>query len=180
MCNAAMMGAGMQAYGQYSAGQTANIEGQAAGDALDFQGRNERASAKIDASRIRRSGEFQRGQTLGAIAASGVKINQGSALDAERQVMEDAAIDEHLAILNGNQRALGLEMQGSSRRRAGRDAKRAGQIAAASSLLGAGAAGLKASGWRSAGPGFAGTQNAAPIETITPGARGNSAAYWKS
>lgn len=180
MCNATMFGAGMQAYGQYAGGQTASIEGQAAGDALDFQARNERSSAKIDAARIRRAGEFQRGQTVGAVAAAGVKVGQGSALDAERRVMEDAAIDEHLAILNGDQRALGLDMQASSRRRAGRDAKRAGRIVAASSLLGAGAAGMKASGWRGAGPGFAGTQRGAPIETITPGVRGNSDAYWKS
>lgn len=167
MCNPALLvlSGGVQAAQSYSQGQIANINAQAEADALESQGRMERMNAEDMARQIRRDGTAARGRTVTAAAASGVRVGEGSALDAERRVMEDAAVDEYMAILNGNMRATQLQTEAGNRRRAGRDARRAGAINAFTSLLSTGAQGLKASGWRSAGPGFSGTQAPAPISS---------------
>lgn len=157
----------MQAAGQIQSGRSAQSRANMEADALDFQGRMEQDQAQATAARIRREGAEARGAVLGAVAASGVKVGEGSALDAERQVMQDYTQDEYMAILTGDRRALGLKLNADSTRRAGRDAKRAGEINAVTSLLSAGAQGMRAGGWRSNGPGFSGTQKAAPIESRT-------------
>lgn len=168
MCDPVTLGfAAVQAYGSMKQGQIASDNAQQDGDLLDQQARMARDDAKGVASRIRKEGEQARGQTLGAVAASGVKVGEGSALDAERQVMTDYTQDEYLAILTGERQARGMETQAVMTRRAGRDAKRAAYIQAGTSLLGAGAQGMRAGGWRSNGPGFSGTQRMAPIETRT-------------
>lgn len=155
--------AGMQAVSSIQQGRSAQARANMEGDRLDFQGRMEQDEAQAQAARIRREGTQARGAVLGAVAASGVKVGEGSALDAERQVMQDYTQDEYMAILTGDRRALGLKLNADSTRRAGRDAKRAGYINAATSLLSSGAQGMKASGWRSNGPGFSGTQAPAPV-----------------
>jgi hypothetical protein len=116
----------------------------------------EESNARLDAAAIRRAGERQHGSTLAAIAASGVKVGEGSALDAERQVREDVARDEYITILTGKRRADAL-------RRGGADAARAGNVGAYGSLLQFGAGYARSSGWRSNGPGFSGTQAPAPV-----------------
>lgn len=166
MCDAMTFGmAALQASGQYGQGRAANINAQTEGDQLDWQASNSEADGQMQARRIRRAGAAARGETLAAVAASGVKVGEGSALDAERQVMEDYATDEYMAILNGKLRGAGLRLSANNARRAGRDAARAGKINAFTSLMASGASGARASGWRSNGPGFSGTQRPAPVET---------------
>jgi hypothetical protein len=114
----------------------------------DYQAAVERSNAQAEATIIRRQGQRQRGETLSSIVASGVKVGQGSALDAERQVMQDASHDEYMALLTGERRAAGLNQEASMRRRAGRDAQRAGQIGAFTSLLSAGGNYAKSTGWK--------------------------------
>jgi hypothetical protein len=84
-----------------------------------------------------------RGETLAAVAASGVKIGEGSALDAERQVMQDFETDAAIAILSGDRSASVSMANATSRRRSGRDAQRAGYINAGTSLLSAGSAAMR-------------------------------------
>jgi hypothetical protein len=157
--------AAVQTYGQIQQGRTAKANANADADALQAQAAFARDDAQGQALRIRREGTQARGQALGAVVASGVKVGEGSALDAERQVMTDYAQDEYLAILTGERQARGLNTEASNRRRAGRDAMRAAYFQAGTSLLSAGANGMRAGGWRSNGPGFSGTQMPAPVET---------------
>lgn len=169
MCNPLMLvaGAGMQAFSQIEQGRSVRDAANMDADRLDWQAGQERLDAKADARLIRKQGERARGETVAAIAASGVKLGEGSALDAERTVVENAYTDEYMAILNGERRARGMEMEASSRRRAGRDARRAVNTQAFTTLLSAGAMGMNAAGWRSNGPGFAGTQAPAPVSNAT-------------
>jgi len=162
-----MVMAGVQVVGQMSQGKTANINAGAEADMLEFQGRQAADEAQGEASRIRRAGSEARGSTVAAIAASGVKVGEGSALEAERQVMTDYAQDEYMAILTGARQKRAADMEAGNTRRAGREAKRASRLQAATTLLGAGAQSAQAGGWRSNGPGYSGTQAPAPVETRT-------------
>lgn len=130
--------AAVQTVGAVSAGNKAKkaADAQAAQDV--YQAQVSRAEAEGQAKRIRREGAVARGQTLGALAASGVKIGEGSALEAERQVMTDYETDAAMAILSGERQSSALMEQANQRRRAGRDARTASYINAAGSLLSAG------------------------------------------
>lgn len=154
----------MQVAGSINQGKAVQRSANEQAAQLEYQAAVDQDNAMAEAGLIRRAGRADRGRTLTALAASGVEIGEGSALDAERQVMEDSETDAAIAILNGQRAARGAQSQAESSRRAGRDARRAGNINAFGSLLSAGANGLKASGWRSAGPGFSGTQAPAPVE----------------
>lgn len=135
--------AGMQVVGSVRQGNAARqaADEQAGWD--EYQAKASRAEAEAQASRIRRAGRVARGETLSALVASGVKVGEGTALDAERQVMQDYETDAAMAILSGDRAAMSSEAQAASRRRAGRDAQRAGYINAGTSLLSAGRATLR-------------------------------------
>lgn len=163
----ATMAATIQAAGQLQQGRAAQRGANEDAARLEYQGQIEQANAQAQADLIRRQGVSDRARTVAGAAVSGVEVGQGSAGDAERQVMQDAEADAYMAILSGERAARGLNSDAAATRRAGRDAKRASKIGAFTSLLSAGSQGLRASGWRSAGPGFSGTQMPAPVETRT-------------
>lgn len=166
MCDPVTFGfAAVQAIGSMQQGRAQQTQANIAAGEAELAAGVERSDAAMEAARIRRAGEAQRGQTVAGFAGAGVKVGEGSALDAERQVMEDVARDEYMAIITGERRASGLEREARYRRMAGSDARRAGELGAATSLLSAGASYARASGWRSRGPGFSGTQMPAPVES---------------
>lgn len=109
---------------------------------LEYQGMVEYDNALAESSRIRRAGARARGETLAGIAASGVRVGSGSALDVEREVMTDYETDAAMAVLNGDRARRGAFQQASMARRAGRDARRSGYLSAASSLLSSGSGGF--------------------------------------
>ena len=149
MCNPVALlatSAVVGAYGQVKQGQAAQRNANEEAAQLDYQARVEQDNALHDAQTLRRQGEVSRGQTLAATVASGVKVGQGSALDAERQVMQDSETDAMMAMLNGDRTASALRDRASRTRRAGRDARMAGNIGAFTSLLSAGSQGYKFSG----------------------------------
>jgi hypothetical protein len=167
MCNPIILAgaAGMQAVSQITQGQSVRDAANMDADRLEWEAGQIRMDAQADAREIARQGRAQRGALVSAVAGSGVKIGEGSAGLAEAEVVENAYTDEYMAILNGERRARGMQMEADSRRRAGRDARRAANIGAFTTLLQAGAMGMQAGGWRSNGPGFAGTQAAAPVSS---------------
>lgn len=154
----------MSAVGSVQQGRAADRAAQVNAGQLEYQALVEQDNAQAAAQMIRRDGERSRASTVAAVAMSGASIGEWSAGDVERQVLEDTEADALTAILNGNREARGLNDSASNTRKAGRDARRAGYINATSSLLSAGAQGLKASGYRANGPGFSGTQAPAPVE----------------
>ncbi len=166
MCNpAALMiaGTGLQIGSQISAGRTAEANARLEAADMDYQAAMERDNAALMARTYRREGRAVRGQVLAAVAASGVKIGEGSALDAERDVMTDSETDAELAILRGEQTGRGLNTRATLTRMAGRQARRAANLQAFNTLLSAGAQGMKASGWRANGPGWSNQQAPAPV-----------------
>lgn len=157
--------AGMNALQQVSSGRTANLQGQVRGQALDYAAQQEQEAALETARMIRRAGQRQVGQVRGAIAASGVKVDEGSAADVQAQVQHDSEMDAFQALLEGGRRSRSLQVDAAGARAQGRAAQAAGYVNATGTLLGGFNASFKANGWRTNGqPGFAGGQRGAPIE----------------
>jgi hypothetical protein len=157
--------AGMQAFSQIQQGRSVRDAANMDADRMEWEAGQARLDAEADARLIARQGRAQRGALVAAVAGSGVKVGEGSAALAETETVENAYADEYMAILNGERRAMGMRMEADSRRRAGRDARRASNVAAFTTLLSAGAQGMNAAGWRSNGPGFSGTQAPAPVSS---------------
>lgn len=167
MCNPAlfvMAGAAMQVGSSISQGITAKGNANLQAADMEYQAAIERDNAQQQAAAIRRQGQRDRGSLVASVATSGVKIGDGSAGDAELQVMQDANTDERLAILRGDQTSRQLNARAKITRRAGRDAQRAGYIGAATSLMSAAAnygqasgSTFKAGGWDAGG--FNGTND---------------------
>jgi hypothetical protein len=160
--------AAVQAVGAVSQGMSARKAANEQARQYELQAATERDNAQAEAEQIRQEGSAARGQTLAALAGSGVTVGQGSALEAERQVVDSYVHDEYMAILTGDRRAGAMQETARQTRKAGRDAMRAGLINAGTSLLSSGAQGMRATGFRSAGPGWSGTQAPAPVESRTP------------
>ncbi len=167
MCDPVTMlvGVGTQVVGQIGQGIAAKNQANAAAADDIYQASVERSNAQAEAYNIRKAGRRQRGDTLSSIVASGVKVGEGSALEAERQVMNDYARDEYMALLTGERRASAFEREASNKRRAGRDALLSAGINSFTSLLSAGGNYARANGWGTKGPGFSGLQAPAPVET---------------
>ena len=170
----------MQAFQSVQRGQYANAQAGLQASQEDFQAGLERDSAQKTAALIRRAGTRQVGQANAAYAAAGVKVGEGSALETERYIDQGTEHDAFQTILQGDRRARALQTDATMTRIGGHMAEVAGQVGAVGTVLQGGYNAMRASGWRTAGPGFSGTQAPAPVETITPGLRGNSTAYWKS
>jgi hypothetical protein len=147
MCDAStMMMMAVSAGGQVAQGNAARRQGDAMGAEYDRQALYERDTARAEAQRIRRAGESAQGQTVAALASSGVKLGEGSAGMAEQQVAQDYLQDEYMAVLTGERRAGASIEQGRQVRKAGRAARTAAYIGAGTSLISSGAAGMRASG----------------------------------
>lgn len=143
--------------GQLQQGRAAQRAANESAAQDEYSALVEQDNALAQAQQIRRQGTTARGQTLAAAAASGVKIGQGSTLDAERQVMQDYETDASMALLTGKRAATGLRAQAELTRRAGRNARAASNISAFGTLLSSGAQGMKLaggslSGWDARGP----------------------------
>ena len=147
MCNPfAILGTTMQIAGQQQQGKAAQRAANESAAQDEYTALVEQDNALAQAQQIRRQGASARGQTLGAISASGVKIGQGSTLDAERQVLQDYETDASMAILTGKRRSDALLKEAELKRRAGRNARRAANINSFTTLLAEGAKGAKLSG----------------------------------
>lgn len=180
MCNPAafaIVGAGMQASSQITAGITAKGNANLQAADLEYQAAVERDNAQQEAEAIRRAGRKARGETITAVAASGVRIGEGSAADAEREVMQDAMTDERLALLRGDQAGRQLVARAQMTRRSGRDAMRAAWLNAGTSLLSsygnytkASGSSFNAKGWDAGG--FNGTNDRGFMST------GSNADWW--
>ena len=169
MCDPVTMTfAAVSAVGSVSQGVAAKRAANEQAKQYELQAATERDNAQAEAEQIRREGRAARGGTLSALAGAGVTVGQGSALDAERQVVDDYTADEYMAILTGERRGRAMQETARQTRRAGRDAMRGSLINAGTSLLSAGAQGMRATGFRSSGPGWSGTQSPAPVESRTP------------
>lgn len=104
-----------------------------------------KASARVEADRIRKAGRQQAFAANAALAASGVETGEGTALRVTSGIAGDAEQDAFQTILNGNNQSARLNAQAQADRISGQNAATSGYIEAGSSLLSAGSKAY--SGW---------------------------------
>jgi hypothetical protein len=146
---------------------------QGAGAVVNAQGQKEQANAQAEqltmqanqddqtaamtqsagyqaARRIRTQGTSNIGQANAAMAASGVDVSQGTAVDIREKITQNAESDALNTILNSDSRATNQRLQAFYERQGAADAVKAGQMGLARSALGALGGASNASGWKTA------------------------------
>lgn len=127
----------------------------------------EQDAAAAEAEQIRKAGRAQSAEATAALSASGVSVTEGTPILIDQDIYARSEYDAMNAIIGGDRRVRELEAQTANARKQAKAASTAAWTGAATSLLQQGAGAMKASGWRSNGPGFSGTQAPAPVETRT-------------
>lgn len=136
---------------QYNAGKAQKAQADLQAQQLDQQAQLERQSALEQAELVRKAGKRQRGAAAAAVAASGAKVGEGSALLIDQEISQDSEKDAATTWLNGGRKANSLNMDASMSRIEGKSAKTAATTAAVSTLAQGGYTASK--GWKTASPG---------------------------
>lgn len=155
--------AGFNAFQQVQAGKMAQGQANLQASQQEYQGQVERETALNTARIIRRAGRRQVAQANAAYAGAGVKVGEGSAGLVEQEVAQNVEHDAFQALLEGNRRARGMETDAQLTRIDGSLKKTAGYVNAVGTVLASTYQGMRANGWRTAGPGFSGQQAPAPV-----------------
>lgn len=142
----ALLGTALSAGGAvYQAQETKKAAVEQENAAL-FEAKQEKSAAEIYAERIRRQRRAAQGEATAALAASGVKVGTGTALDIDSQIANDSAMDAYLTLMGGTNNAGRITSQARINTKAMNQQATAGYLGAAGSVLGG--AGQMASGWK--------------------------------
>lgn len=101
------------------------------------QGAEELDAAKARAEKIRRAGRAQRGEAKAALAAAGVKLGEGSALEIDSTIDKRSEEDALSEILSGRRANRSASVQSDLLRQSGENAVTNSYFSAASTALGA-------------------------------------------
>lgn len=151
------------AYGQMEAANAAADAAEAQGKALATQAGQEQDAANAQAERIRAAGKRQAAEATAAFSASGVSVDAGTPLKINEEITRGSSLDALNTIISAGRQGEASVTEAAGLGAKAKATRKAGQIQAATTLMQAGANAATASGWRSAGPGFSGTQARAPI-----------------
>lgn len=102
--------------------------------------------AQVEAKKIREAGKKQRSQARASMAASGIDVDEGTAVNINEEITKGAEEDALNAIFGGIDRQRRGYAQASADRTRGAQANRAGTLNAAGTLLNSGYQTYK--GWR--------------------------------
>jgi hypothetical protein len=130
-------------------GAEANQNGKIAKIFAESQARMDEASALETAKIIRRAGRKQVGAARGAYAASGVRLDEGSAAEVQEEMSAGVEHDAFQAILEGRNRAAFARHEGALAAKAGKDAQTASIISALGTA--SSAYSKSQSGWKTGG-----------------------------
>ena len=131
----AVVGVGMQAYGQYQAGQQAKIGGAANASIYEQEAEVTKQNAVLNEARQRKDLRYSVGTMNALYGKSGVSVNTGSPLDA----VADSIANAELEIAIGKYNSLADEKMKMSQARLSRaygaDAARTANLQASGTLL---------------------------------------------
>ncbi|MDQ7965509.1 hypothetical protein RDI61_15855 [Pseudomonas plecoglossicida] len=127
------------AYSTVQQGKQAALNADAQSEQAQIDADNAASAAKVQADRIRKLARNQAGEANAALAASGVEVGAGTALNINQEIYQNAEEDAVMTILNGeNQRQRGyVDAQNMSIY--GKQQKSAANSQAIGSVLSAGA-----------------------------------------
>lgn len=100
--------ASYSAYSSVQQGKQAQLNADAQSEQSQLDADNAASAAKVQADRIRRLARNQAGEANAALAASGVEVGEGTALNINQEIYGNAEEDAAMTIFNGeNQRKRG-------------------------------------------------------------------------
>lgn len=91
------------AYNSVQQGKQAQLNADAQSDQAQIDADNAASAAKVQADRIRKLARSQAGEANAALAASGVEVGAGTALNINQDIYQNAEEDAVMTILNGEQ-----------------------------------------------------------------------------
>lgn len=110
--------------------------------------RVEADAAKIEAQRIRDAAKKQRAQAVAAAAASGVDVDSPTAVKITEEITRNSEEDAVLTILGGRDSARRLGQTAQASRIAGSNARSAGRVQQAGTLLSAASSAYSGGNWK--------------------------------
>jgi hypothetical protein len=146
---AALAGTALQMKGQQEAGEAAKAQANFQAGQQDQQAENTESAALAQANKIRKQGRMNASSARAALAASGVKADVGSGLEAQRQVAANSENDALASILTGKREADALRSSANWSRRTGQAATEAAKTQQQGTALAG--VGQAAGGWQRAG-----------------------------
>lgn len=141
------VGTGMSVLGQIQQGQQQRemYNAQAQQTLNDAAYRAD--AAKAQAEKIRKAGRAQVGEANASLAASGVKLGEGTALEVRKTITQNSEEDALSAILSGKRTTAAAQQEAQLLGKAGNNAVTNSYYGAASTALQAGAT-YKRGGWK--------------------------------
>ena len=133
--------------GQVKAGEAQQEQYNAEAQQAINEGAYEADAYKQQADKIRRAGKAQVGEMNATLAASGVKIGEGTPLELKKTVMQRSEEDALTAIMQGGRSVRAGDEQASLYGKAGAAAVTNSRYAAGSTVLGA-ATDAARGGWK--------------------------------
>ena len=145
---AALAGTALQMKGQQEAGEASKEQANFQAGQQRQQAENVESEAGAQASKIRKQGRINAGAARAALAASGVKTDEGSGLEAQRQIAANSENDALATILTGKRQGDALRTSAEFTRRTGQAAQQAAQTQQQGTAIAG--IGTAASGWQRA------------------------------
>lgn len=143
----AVVGAGVSAYSSIESGKQQKKMYEDQAQQAANEGAYKKDAAKAQAEKIRRLGAAQKGEAKAALAASGVKLGEGTALEVEKSITKNSEEDALSALLGGKRGEEAAQAESSMLMRAGSNARKTGNMNAAGTVLST--AGSLGAGWKS-------------------------------
>jgi hypothetical protein len=146
--------------------QAANAQAdaqEAQGKAMAQQAGQQQDAANAQAERIRAAGRRQAAEARAAAAAGGVSVDAGTPVVINQEITRASELDALNTIISGGRESTALTTEAANMGSLAGATRSAGKTQAFGTLMSSAGSVISASGWRSNGPGFSGTQKAAPI-----------------
>lgn len=143
----AIASAAVSVVGTVMAGQAQKEQANAQAQQALNEGAYQADAYKHEADKIRRAGKAQAGETNAALAASGVKLGEGTPLELKKTIIQRSEEDAMTAILNGGRAQSSASEQASIYGKAGDSAVTNSYFKAGSTVLGS-ASDYKRGGWK--------------------------------
>lgn len=143
---ATVVGTGVSVYSQQ---KTAEAQQESANEQAKIsidQAAAEADARKAQAEKIRKMGRMQKGEAKTALAASGVKLGEGSAVEVDKAIAQGSEEDALSALLTGDRIVKSADREAQSLVKAGNNARSNANLASAGTVLSS--AGSVASGWK--------------------------------
>lgn len=133
---ASVGGSVLSGLGQMQAGKAANANAKFQAAQMEQQAGQERASSQREAIAQRRQANIMRSNAQAAAAASGGGATDPTVLNITGNLAKEGEYNALSALFEGEERARGLNLQATTTRMEGKQAKKQGMIGGAATIIG--------------------------------------------